>query len=149
MTDRRLPFFVYGTLLPGERNHRLLAGRTRSWTPAVLPGALLFRGPASPFAVADPAGKGQVHGEVVEIAAAMYDAVLADLDRLEGYHVPGDPANRYERVSRAVRGERGETAAWVYLAGPVVDRDLLPTAARIPGGDWRHRDSLTGGGAGM
>lgn len=146
MTDRRLPFFVYGTLLRGERNHRLLAGRTRSWTPAVLPGALLFRGPGFPFAVAAPAAAEEVRGEVVEIAAAMYDAVLADLDRLESY-APGDPANRYERVSRAVRGELGETQAWVYLAGPVTTRDLLPTADRIPGGDWRRRDSLTGDGA--
>jgi gamma-glutamylcyclotransferase (GGCT)/AIG2-like uncharacterized protein YtfP len=148
VTDRRLPFFVYGTLLPGERNHRLLAGRTRSWTPAVLPGALIFRGPGYPFAVADPAGAGVVHGEVVDIAEAMYDAVLADLDRLEDY-TPGDPANRYERVSRAVRGERGQTEAWVYLAGPVTTRDLLPSADRIPGGDWRNRDKLTGGGTGL
>lgn len=148
MTDRRLPFFVYGTLLPGERNHRLLAGRTRSWSPAVLPGTLLFRGPGYPFAVADPAGTGTVHGEVVDIAEAMYDAVLADLDRLEDY-TPSDPANRYERVSRAVRGERGQTEVWVYLAGPVTTRDLLPTADRIPGGDWRNRDDLTGGGTGL
>ncbi|WP_327291232.1 gamma-glutamylcyclotransferase family protein [Streptomyces sp. NBC_01198] len=146
MTDRRLPIFVYGTLLPGERNHPLLAGRTRSWTPAVLPGALLFRGPRYPVAVLDPAGDGQVRGEVVGIPAAVYDAVLADLDRLEGY-AAGDPANRYERVSRVVRGEREETEAWLYVAGPVLTREMLPTADRIPGGDWRHRDSLTGGAA--
>ncbi|WP_329179159.1 gamma-glutamylcyclotransferase family protein [Streptomyces sp. NBC_01477] len=146
MTDRRLPFFVYGTLLPGERNHRLLAGRTRSWTPAVLPATLLFLGPGYPFAVADPAGAAQVRGEVVEIAEDLYDAVRADLDRLETY-APGDPANRYERVSRAVRGERGETEVWVYVAGPVIIRDLLPTADRIRDGDWRRRDSLTADGA--
>ncbi|SHL03909.1 gamma-glutamylcyclotransferase family protein [Actinacidiphila paucisporea] len=146
MTDR-LPFFVYGTLLPGERNHGLLTGRTRSWTPAVLPGALLFDGPGYPFAVADPAGEGRVHGEAVEIAEEMYDAVVADLDRLETY-VPGDPANRYERVRRAVRGERGEAEAWVYLAGPALGRDLLASAGPIPGGDWRRR-GLTGGGAGV
>jgi gamma-glutamylcyclotransferase (GGCT)/AIG2-like uncharacterized protein YtfP len=148
VTDRRLPFFVYGTLLPGERNHRLLAGRTRAWTPAVLPGALLYRGPGYPFAVADPVGAGLVHGEVVDISAAMYEAVLADLDRLEDY-TPGGPANRYERVVRAVRGERGQTEAWVYLAGPLATRELLPAADRIPGGDWRRRDGLTGGGTGV
>ncbi|CAG7628503.1 gamma-glutamylcyclotransferase family protein [Actinacidiphila bryophytorum] len=148
VTDRRLPFFVYGTLLPGERNHPLLAGRTRAWTPAVLTGALLYRGPGYPFAVADPAGTGQVHGEVVEIWAAQYDAVRADLDRLETY-TPGDPANRYERVAMAVRTERGQAEAWVYLAGPVTTRELLPAAERIPGGDWRRRDGLTGGGTGV
>lgn len=148
MNDRRLPFFVYGTLLPGERNHRLLAGRTRAWTPAVLPGALLFRGPGYPFAVEDPAGTGLVHGEVVDLPAAGYEAVAADLDRLEDY-VPGDPANRYERVARAVRGERGQTDAWVYLAGPVTLRELLPTADLVPGGDWRRRDGLTAGGSGL
>jgi gamma-glutamylcyclotransferase (GGCT)/AIG2-like uncharacterized protein YtfP len=146
VTDRPLPFFVYGTLLPGERNHGLLDGRTRSWTPAVLPATLLFHGPGYPFAVADPAGAGRVFGEVVEIDEAAYDAVVADLDRLEDY-VPGDPGNRYERVSRAVRGERGETTVWVYLAGRVLARELLLHADPVPGGDWRRRGGdLTGGG---
>jgi gamma-glutamylcyclotransferase (GGCT)/AIG2-like uncharacterized protein YtfP len=138
VTDRRPPFFVYGTLLPGERNHALLAGRTCSWTPAVLPGALLFAGPGYPYAVADPAATGRVRGELAELEPAAYDAVTADLDALEGY-VPGDPANRYDRVPVTVESPRGPATAWVYLAAPALARDLLRTGTPIPGGDWRAR----------
>ncbi|MEE4544412.1 gamma-glutamylcyclotransferase family protein [Streptomyces sp. V4-01] len=135
MTAPRLPFFVYGTLLRGQRNHALLAGRVRSWTAAVLPGALLFDGPGYPFAVADPAGRGRVRGELVGIAEESYDLVLADLDRLETY-VPGAPGNLYERVRRAVTGERGAQEAWVYLANEPLAAQLLAHGRRIDGGDW-------------
>jgi gamma-glutamylcyclotransferase (GGCT)/AIG2-like uncharacterized protein YtfP len=138
MTDRHLPFFVYGTLRAGERNHRLLRGRTLSWTPAELHGALLFLGPGYPFAVVDPAGSGVVRGDLVRIAEQEYGQVLADLDRLESY-VPGAPGNLYERVARTVGGKQGETQAWVYLAGGPLAEELLASGLRIPGGDWRHR----------
>lgn len=138
MTQPRLPFFVYGTLRRGERNHALLAGRTRSWTGALLPGALLFEGPGYPFAVADPAGTGTVRGDLVHIAAPAYEQVLADLDRLETY-VPGAPGNLYERVRRTVQGERGAAEAWVYLANDPLATELLADGRRIDGGDWPAR----------
>lgn len=136
MNDPRLPFFVYGTLLPGERNHALLAGRTLSWTPAVLPAALLFHGPGYPFAVADPAGAGTVRGAVARIGEEAYEQVLADLDRLETY-VPGDPGNLYERVRRTVRAGPGPVEVWVYVADGSLARRLLATGRRVAGGDWR------------
>lgn len=137
----RLPFFVYGTLLPGERNHHLLSGRTVSWAPAVLPGALLLHGPGYPFAVADPGGAAAVRGEVATVAEEFYAEVLVELDRLEEY-VPGDPANLYERVARNVRtpgGGGGETTAWVYVAAERIAHDLLLSGSRVENGDWRRR----------
>lgn len=147
MTARRLPVFVYGTLRAGERNHRLLAGRTRSWEPADLPGALLFHGPGYPFAVTDPTGRGVVRGELVHVREPDYDQVLSDLDLLESY-VPGDPRNLYERVRRTVTRERGATEAWVYLAGPTLVADLLASGWPVADGDWRARGSGPAPGAG-
>ncbi|MCQ4082018.1 gamma-glutamylcyclotransferase [Streptomyces sp. RB6PN25] len=133
-----LPFFVYGTLRPGERNHdRVLRGRVASVEAAVLPGTLLFDGPGYPYAVDDPRGAGRVHGELVEPLPEAYDEVLADLDRLEEY-VPGAPGNLYERVVREVRCGDGARRAWVYLAAGPIRQELLASGRRA-GGDWRSR----------
>lgn len=57
MTPARLPFFVYGTLRPGEANHDLfLRGRIRSEEPGRLTGALLYDGPGYPYAVEGAGG---------------------------------------------------------------------------------------------
>lgn len=135
MTERRLPFFLYGTLRAGQRNHALLHGRTTAWTPAVLPGALLFDGPGYPFAVDDPTGTGVVHGDLVDVPAGQYAGVLADLDTLESYR-PGDAASLYVRVAREVRTDRGTREAWVYVAPPGRAADLTASARPLPAGRW-------------
>ncbi|MEU9985082.1 gamma-glutamylcyclotransferase family protein [Streptomyces sp. NPDC050856] len=134
-----LPFFVYGTLRPGERNHELfLRGRTSAGEPARLAGVLLHDGPGHPYAVR---GAGQVAGELISAAPGGYGALLCVLDRLEGYAGPGHPRNLYEReVCEAVRLRDGaRVRAWVYLAAP----GAAP-GAPIPGGDWLSRPRLPG-----
>ncbi|MGP3926965.1 gamma-glutamylcyclotransferase family protein [Streptomyces sp. 8N616] len=130
-----LPFFVYGTLRPGQVNHdRFLRGRTESEVPARMRGAVLYEGPGYPYAVADPGG--EIRGELVIPAAAHYEALLAALDELEDY-AQGDPANLYERVAREVLLGRGRAVrAWVYLAAEPVARRLRATGTLVPDGDW-------------
>ncbi|MDI3406297.1 gamma-glutamylcyclotransferase family protein [Streptomyces cavernicola] len=142
-----LPFFVYGTLRPGEYNHdRHLRGRVEAETPALLPDAALHEGPGYPYLVEQP-GAGPVHGELLTARPESYAAVLADLDRLEDYR-PGDPHNDYERIARDVHLPDGTTRrAWVYVAAPAVRARLQARAARlIPGGDWRADDRRAGEG---
>ncbi|MFE2355197.1 gamma-glutamylcyclotransferase family protein [Streptomyces parvulus] len=139
MDTTRLPFFVYGTLRPGGLNHdRFLRGRTRAEEPARLRGALLYPGPGYPYAV--EAAGGTVRGEVVTARPEEYEALLAELDRLEEY-VPGDPRNLYDRVARTVvRDTDGTTLrAWVYVAAPAVAARLRATAAPLPDGTWPVR----------
>jgi gamma-glutamylcyclotransferase (GGCT)/AIG2-like uncharacterized protein YtfP len=137
VTDPRPPFFLYGTLLPGGRNHAVLRGRALTWTPAELPGALLFHGPGFPYAVAGPAGEGVVRGALMTADPRTYDGLLADLDRLEGY-VPGGPANLYERRRAEVRTAGGTISAWVYFAADGTARDLLRSDRPIADGRWPH-----------
>ncbi|MFC8196313.1 gamma-glutamylcyclotransferase family protein [Streptomyces sp. NPDC057298] len=134
----RLPFFVYGTLLPGEENHDVfLRGRTLSEAPARLTGAVLYEGPGYPYAVEEPAGV--VCGELVTAEPRLYVQLLGALDRLEEY-APGDPANLYERVAREVTRADGTRAwAWVYVAAPAVAAGLRAAGKLIEGGDWRTR----------
>jgi gamma-glutamylcyclotransferase (GGCT)/AIG2-like uncharacterized protein YtfP len=136
----RLPFFVYGTLRPGEPNHDLfLRGRTRAEEPARLAGAVLYDGPGYPYAVEEPGGA--VSGELVTAHDAAYDELLAVLDRLEECTAPGDPRNLYERVVREVVRTADGTAvrAWMYLAAPPVAARLRASGKLIEGGDWRAR----------
>jgi gamma-glutamylcyclotransferase (GGCT)/AIG2-like uncharacterized protein YtfP len=134
----RLPFFVYGTLRPGEHNHDLfLLGRTRAEEPGLLPGAVLYDGPGYPYAVEEDGGT--VGGEIVTVLPEAYRELLAALDRLEDY-VPGDPRNLYERVARDVTAADGRTVrAWVYIAAPAVAARLRAHGKLIEGGDWRAR----------
>ncbi|MEV5340171.1 gamma-glutamylcyclotransferase family protein [Streptomyces sp. NPDC052676] len=138
----RLPFFVYGTLRPGEPNHDLfLRGRTRIEESARLTGAVLYDGPGYPYAVEEPGGA--VSGELVTAHDEAYDELLAVLDRLEECTAPGDPRNLYERVVREVVRTADGTAvrAWVYLAAPPVAARLRASGRLIEGGDWRARCS--------
>ncbi|MFE2212672.1 gamma-glutamylcyclotransferase family protein [Streptomyces canus] len=140
MTPASLPFFVYGTLRPGEANHDLfLRGRIRSEEPGRLTGALLYDGPGYPYAVEEPGG-GPVCGELVTARPEEYDELLAALDELEEY-APGDPRNLYERVAREVTRTADGTAvrAWVYVAGPSVTAHLRARGKLIESGDWLSR----------
>ncbi|BAC73382.1 gamma-glutamylcyclotransferase family protein [Streptomyces avermitilis] len=134
-----LPFFVYGTLRPGEHNHDLfLRGRTESEEPARLRDAVLYEGPGYPYAVEEP-GAGPVCGELVTALPEAYGELLGALDRLEEY-VPGDPGNLYERVALHVtRGDGAAVRAWVYVAAPAVAARLRARGTLIGGGDWHAR----------
>ncbi|MER7834568.1 gamma-glutamylcyclotransferase family protein [Streptomyces sp. NPDC096040] len=134
-----LPFFVYGTLRPGEINHDLfLRGRTASEEPGRLLDAVLYDGPGYPYAVEEPGG--ELSGELVTARPEAYDRLLVELDELEEC-VPGDPRSLYVRVRRDVvrRRDGAGVRAWVYLAGDVVADELRAEGRRIEGGDWRAR----------
>ncbi|WLW55160.1 gamma-glutamylcyclotransferase family protein [Streptomyces sp. YU58] len=142
MTAPRLPFFVYGTLRPGEANHDLfLRGHTLSELPARLPDAMLYAGPGYPYAVEQPGSA--VHGDLVTALPDTYTDLLAALDRLEEY-TPGDPRNLYERVERKVTllPDGPRVPAWVYLAAPTLTTHLRTHGTPIPSGNWRSRDPM-------
>ncbi|MDX5564949.1 gamma-glutamylcyclotransferase [Streptomyces sp. ID05-04B] len=142
MTAPALPFFVYGTLRPGQVNHdRFLHGRTLREEPARLPGAVLYYGPGYPYAVEEPDEAGlTVAGDLVTARPEAYARLLADLDRLEEY-APADPRNLYERVAREVTRAAGAAPvrAWVYVAAPAVAAGLRVRGKPIEGGDWLTR----------
>lgn len=136
----QLPFFVYGTLRPGEPNYaRLLAGQTATEAQATLAGAALFTAGPYPFLVNAPdlaAPHDIVQGSIIGLRPAVYALVLADLDGLEGY-VVGGTDNLYERLALDVATSAGPRQAWVYLAGASTLAQIRAgRLRRIPGGAW-------------
>ncbi len=126
-------FFVYGTLMRGERNHAVVA---RHWLVRVrvarVPGELFDTGEGHP-AMRLSSGASMVWGELLE--PADLEAATRAMDELEGYAGPGVAGNHYERVQVEVTVEADSSVcpAWVY----VYARDL-PAQARIASGRWRE-----------
>lgn len=119
-----MKFFVYGTLRPGGQFWQRVAHRVTSvGATGTLGGHSLFAGPTYPLAAPAPEGWGPatgVVGEQVEVADDDAEAVLAELDAIEG--AP-------DLFARVLVGDM-----WVYLA---TAQTLLEVAPRpVPTGDW-------------
>jgi len=138
--NREHSVFVYGTLRPGQSNYRrLLADRTVREVPASAKGLALY---SNGFPYAVPQLGARVIGDLITIKPELYQEVLADLDRLEGYR-PGHPDHsHYIRTTRSVvvvnhtpNGGAWEAfhTAWVYIAGPMINPLNLP---RVADDDW-------------
>ncbi len=129
-----LPFFVYGTLLPGEANYPLWREAIQAIKPATLPGARLYDLGQYPMLV--EGGVGEVRGMVGWVRPSSYAAALSLLDMLEGIHLPYPGGIGYRRRPRVVWLAGGsEVAAWVYVGNPAVVAGLKPVGA-----DWKtHR----------
>ncbi|GAB7187720.1 gamma-glutamylcyclotransferase family protein [Kitasatospora sp. Ki12] len=139
-SEEGLPFFVYGTLRSGGRNHTVhLAGRCADIRPAVLDGAALHEGPGFPYAVLDATPGRRIVGELITIRPSAYDGALAALDHLEECRADG--TGLYVRRRLAVRAAADDEPqdAWVYLAGPAAEARLRERPALIGSGDWTDR----------
>ena len=112
--------FIYGTLLPGEGNHELLATALRIGAARTLPVYELVDLDAYPAMVAG--GGTAIAGEVWEVDAATLDA----LDRLEEH-----PGYYYRETIQLEDGQ--EALVYLLLEGEVTG---LP---RIASGDWCAR----------
>jgi gamma-glutamylcyclotransferase (GGCT)/AIG2-like uncharacterized protein YtfP len=111
--------FVYGTLMRGEPNHRLLAAARFLGAAKTAPGYRLFDLGACP---AMTTGDQAVDGELFEVDAE----TLARIDRLEGH------PTYYVRLAILLEDGR---RAHAYLM-PEIEFGRHPV---IPGGAWRTR----------
>jgi len=138
-TEEYLPIFVFGTLRPGQDNHRLFVrGKTVRELPAALPGHAMFVLGQYPC-ITEDAGDGDVTGHLLYLLPELFREALAALDDLEGYR-PGDASCDYVRVQRTAHalpaeGPAERVSAWVYVAGAPA-RALRSACPPVPGGDW-------------
>ncbi|WP_216321050.1 gamma-glutamylcyclotransferase family protein [Deinococcus aestuarii] len=128
--------FVYGTLMPGERNAHVAAqGGTFEARPARLPGFRLLHLLPEAYPAVVPGGAGEkVCGQVLTYAREDWGVALPFLDALEGVdEVP--PLYTREEVTVTLEGEE-TCAAWVYVYANAA-RLARPGVVPIPDGDWR------------
>jgi gamma-glutamylcyclotransferase (GGCT)/AIG2-like uncharacterized protein YtfP len=127
----RLPFFVYGTLLPGQPNAFLWQGMETHMEPARLDNGRLHDMGGYPMLV--EAGANPVKGQIITIAHDFYEQVMARLDFLEGYDPFRPDLPGYHRVIRNVIMANGRTApAWVYIG----QLEWVNGRVLISNGDW-------------
>ena len=119
MSGQQVQVFVYGTLLAGEPNHRLLAGAELIGEFETEPRFDLISMGVFPAMVVG--GETAVKGEVYEVD----EQTLAMLDRLEGH-----PRFYRRQPIRLVDGRE----VIMYL----LDVDQAYGYPHIPSGDWRE-----------
>lgn len=126
-----LPFFVYGTLLPGEANFSLWRRAIADMKPAMLSGARLYDLGGFPMVVDAP--DGEVRGMIVWVRPSSYRPALALLDQLEGVDMTPFGGYGYRRLRRIARLAGGSSAvAWVYMGSEAIVAGL-----EAIGPDWK------------
>lgn len=129
--------FVYGTLMPGERNAHVAAqAGPFGAVPATLPGfRLVHLSPEGYPGIVRSCAQEQVHGHALTYAPDVWVRALPGLDALEG--VDESPP-LYTRELVQLTLPTGEVqAAWTYLyARP--DRLRQAGVRELPTGDWRE-----------
>ncbi|MGV8847518.1 MAG: gamma-glutamylcyclotransferase family protein [Propionicimonas sp.] len=139
-----IPFFVYGTLRPGEGNYTwCLEGKTTTEDTATLTGAVMYdyNGGSFPFVTLSPDLDDVVTGTLISVSEENYANVQISLDRLEGYNPAAPEQGMYRRELTNVTTEDGRTIqAYVYVCGHRM-LDQVTQYPRITSGDWFHRDS--------
>lgn len=144
--NEQLPFFVYGTLRPGQSNAYLLRNRVIQAQPAFLGNVYLFSLGSFPMAVEPEQlpsfvkrdtgnlSSRTLHGTLITAHPNHYQNVIADLDTLEQYYPFDLRESMYYRQIRAVITDQQATVrAWIYLGNPA---NLHPLCPIIPEGDW-------------
>lgn len=128
--------FVYGTLMPGERNAPVAArGGVFEAAPARLAGFRLLHLSPEAYPGIVPGHPGEVVvGSLLTYVLADWPRALPFLDELEGVH---DTPPLYRREAVTVRLKSGERqVAWTYVYADAA-RLTRPGVAVVAGGDWR------------
>lgn len=140
---RNLPYFVYGTLRPGNGNFkRYLEGKSFHLRPAKLTGFVMVSLGGFPMAIETGNKKDVIVGELVSLRPKEFASTTKSLDALEGYPSFYDKlivsAEAEEIMSDNVVKLRDEEA-YVYASPEVHAEKYLKTYSKVIGGDWNKR----------
>lgn len=128
-----LPFFVYGTLLPGQPNDHFWGNYILRHEPAVLHGVELYSFRMFPMMIESKNEELSVLGELIWVDPDQYETIVRKIDVLENYNPAEHDTSPYQRLQRNVLTQNAETVtAYTYIGRP----ELVTGLPQIHHGNW-------------
>ena len=110
----RLPFFVYGTLIPGQPNYYLWKDSIVDTKNGLIRNHQLFDMGHYPMIVQSEGNN--VHGMLMYVKDEDYEKITKIIDNLEGYNPENHGNSAYNREMRDIEVYSGELEkAWIYI----------------------------------
>ena len=110
----RLPFFVYGTLIPNQPNYYLWKDIITDIKNGIIRNYQLFDMGHYPMIVESEGNN--VEGMLMYIKTENYDKITKIIDNLEGYNPENHGNCAYNREIKNIELENGESEkAWIYI----------------------------------
>ena len=122
--------FVYGSLLKGLGNHRILQEKNVKYICEDMIHAKLYTCHWDwPFAVLSKSNKDSIHGEVYDVPLNVFE----ELDHLEGYHADDPESSLFLRKS--VVTIKNKHHVYTYEGGTHLQKQQ---SFLIKNGDWKN-----------
>ena len=133
----RLPFFVYGTLIPDQPNYYLWKDSIVATKKGLIQNYQLFDMGHYPMIVESEGNN--VHGMLIYIKNEDYDKITKVIDNLEGYNPENHGSSAYKREIRDIELEDGETEkAWIYIGS----EEYVKKENVVKDGNWIKHISM-------
>ncbi len=127
----RLPFFVYGTLIPDQPNYYLWKDSIVNTKKGLIKNHQLFDMGHYPMIVESEGNN--VHGMIVHIKDEDYDKITKIIDNLEGYNPENHGSSAYNREMCDIELENGESKkAWIYIGS----KEYVKAENAVKDGNW-------------
>ena len=127
----RLPFFVYGTLIPDQPNYYLWKESIVSTKDGLIKNYQLFDMGHYPMIVESKGNN--VYGMLMYVKNEDYTKVTKIIDNLEGYNPENHGSSAYNREIRDIELEDGEIEkAWIYIGS----KEYVKRENAVKDGNW-------------
>ena len=127
----RLPFFVYGTLIPDQPNYYLWKDSITNTKKSMIKNYQLFDMGHYPMIVESKGNN--VYGMLMYVKNEDYTKVTKIIDNLEGYNPENHGSSAYNREMRDIELEDGKIEkAWIYIGS----KEYVNEENKVKDGNW-------------
>ena len=136
----RLPFFVYGTLIPDQPNYYLWKDSIIDTKEAIIKNYQLFDMGHYPMILQSEGNN--VHGMLMYVNDEDYEKITKIIDNLEGYNPENHGNCAYNREIKNIELENRESEkAWIYIGS----EEYIKKENAVEGGNWvKHMSGKEG-----